>query len=460
VKETADPYRLPGTPAIARAVEGLLSPRALALIFLLACLALAIGPWLRPPLAVDIRGAAIPLNGALSPVPSSVETPVSGSIGGLLSVLVALGALAVVWEPRLLKSVAGCLLTVAIACNMSLVANNPQAFERFHHQEAQRLEVAELLERAEPGALTKPNNGRTSGRAHSDESDLGCLDDARYLTRGIWLAPLAALALLAAVPGSVGRRLGYLAVYSCLGLALGTALSWRRVVGEIAWLDAKDHAARCEFELVSQSLDRAGQAFPGLLDQERSWLLVGRIDQELNRSSDKREYFLAQQALHQNEYHRAIALLQKEADGDLARYALSRGLTRQGVHSLEVHDRALHDVPFFAEFARLPARSSAACALWWRAIETDTDEALAARLMLGEALANIDFSPMSTIGLLQPIASLPDRALRADVLDTLGDARFRAGRFDDARESYEQSMKAFMLPKIINYRGQRGLGGL
>jgi tetratricopeptide (TPR) repeat protein len=53
-----------------------------------------------------------------------------------------------------------------------------------------------------------------------------------------------------------------------------------------------------------------------------------------------------------------------------------------------------------------------------------------------------------------------DRMLQADVLNMLGDAYFAAGRMDEARQRYAQSLDLLNLPQRKNFRAQKGLGGL
>jgi tetratricopeptide (TPR) repeat protein len=55
---------------------------------------------------------------------------------------------------------------------------------------------------------------------------------------------------------------------------------------------------------------------------------------------------------------------------------------------------------------------------------------------------------------------LADRILRAELLDSLGDTYFEAGHISEAMRLYAESMDIFSLPKLINYRGQKALGGL
>ena len=69
--------------------------------------------------------------------------------------------------------------------------------------------------------------------------------------------------------------------------------------------------------------------------------------------------------------------------------------------------------------------------------------------------------PVEIEELFKPcLARLEDRVLRADMLAILGDVHFVAGDFTQARENYLASLRAFHLPKQINYRAQKGLTGL
>jgi tetratricopeptide (TPR) repeat protein len=62
---------------------------------------------------------------------------------------------------------------------------------------------------------------------------------------------------------------------------------------------------------------------------------------------------------------------------------------------------------------------------------------------------------------LRPLVnSLSDQILRAEILANLGDSYFAAGRHDVSRRRYAESFKSFLLPRVINYRAQKPLGGL
>jgi tetratricopeptide (TPR) repeat protein len=62
------------------------------------------------------------------------------------------------------------------------------------------------------------------------------------------------------------------------------------------------------------------------------------------------------------------------------------------------------------------------------------------------------------IGPLLP--TLGDRVLHAEAFNIMGDSYLNAGRLQEARVNYAHSLDLFNLPKVINYAGQKGLGGL
>src|SRR5262249_18273917 len=81
---------------------------------------------------------------------------------------------------------------------------------------------------------------------------------------------------------------------------------------------------------------------------------------------------------------------------------------------------------------------------------------------LGSVQARFDREqPDRVRSVFQPIlANLGDQVLNAEILNTLGDACLEAGWWVEARRLYGQSYDLFCLPKSINFRAQRKLGGL
>jgi hypothetical protein len=81
---------------------------------------------------------------------------------------------------------------------------------------------------------------------------------------------------------------------------------------------------------------------------------------------------------------------------------------------------------------------------------------------LGSVGARLDPKrPECVEALIGPLVDgLGDSILLADTLATLGDAHFEAGAEAAARRRYAESLRAFLLPRMINYRAQKNLGGL
>jgi hypothetical protein len=106
---------------------------------------------------------------------------------------------------------------------------------------------------------------------------------------------------------------------------------------------------------------------------------------------------------------------------------------------------------------------AAAQVAWHRSVEVDPTK-VDCRFYLGMVQARADrtrpelveeeFAPL--------LHTSADLALRADILNVLGDAYFEAGQMTAARRRYVESFDVYNLPRVgkINYRAQRRLGGL
>jgi tetratricopeptide (TPR) repeat protein len=108
-------------------------------------------------------------------------------------------------------------------------------------------------------------------------------------------------------------------------------------------------------------------------------------------------------------------------------------------------------------------RLTAAQHAWRRATELDPGR-LDCSFYLGMVQARSDRNhPERADELFSPLLlESADRALRADILNVVGDAYFDAGQMEEARRRYVESFDVFNLPGVskINYRAQRRLGGL
>jgi hypothetical protein len=100
---------------------------------------------------------------------------------------------------------------------------------------------------------------------------------------------------------------------------------------------------------------------------------------------------------------------------------------------------------------------------WRRAAEVDPTRADCG-FYLGMVRARADRSRPERVQaeFASLLAASADRALRADILNVLGDAFFEAGQLAEARRRYVESFDVYNLPSVdkINYRAQRRLGGL
>jgi hypothetical protein len=133
-------FRLTGQTAIAgisHAASALVSKRGLTLWLLAACALLAVGPWLRPPISRDFRGMHIPLGELSSPsfqpeVANQTPRPWRwNSIAVPLLVVIAIGAVATVAQPRWIGRIFGLLLAVSLPALAVALWNYPTLIEAF-----------------------------------------------------------------------------------------------------------------------------------------------------------------------------------------------------------------------------------------------------------------------------------------------------------------------------------------
>jgi hypothetical protein len=431
--------------------------RLYGLLFVAVAMTLALGPWLRPPLEPDINAASLSFTGT-----TAFSRVLSGA--GVFCVAAAVGLIFILWSPRSLSLAAGSIMVVAMAFGANVIANDPQLIERLDRQRLERQNAARFLERAVPGALTKPSNARIPGLAPTPGRQAGLMEARSYLGRGVWLVPFCAFILLATAPGSVGYRLCRLAGFLAIGLVISGIICGRRIVAEYYLEGALAQVGEGRIASSRASIARALQAMPLLRSLERTQLLIGRLDTLARSSTPAGARYMAERLEHAGHFHRARAVLLDQwvqsPDDAGFRYALARNWTEQGFVWAAVGRHS--DRPEQEESPSIPAivvRSSSAPAAWQQAASIEPPDALAARLCLGAWQAERLFGAAQALSVLEGLPAV-DRAIHADVLSLLGDANFRRGDMGEARERYRDSMKAWMLPKTINYRAQRGLGGL
>jgi hypothetical protein len=426
------------------------------ILFLTAAMPLALGPWLRPPLEPDINAASFSLA-----TTATASKLLSGA--GIFCFAGVIGLILVLRSPRTLSFVAGSMMVVAIAFGASVIANHPQLVERLDRQWLERQNAARFLEHAVPGALTKESNARVPGSARPGDQ-AGGVDAWSYMARGIWLIPLCAFTLLASTSGRLGARLCRLAQFLVIGLAIGGVIGGRRLMAEYYVVSARTEAGQGDIATSRDSLARAIEMMPALRTLERTRLLIGRLDILLQSPTPAAAMYTAGHLEGAGHFRRARAVLLDQwvqAPHDASfRYALARNWTEQGFawaaigrHSDRAEEEESPSRP------TIVVKNASAPAAWQQAVLIEPPEALAARLCLGGWQAERLRGVSQAFWLLESLPAV-DRAIHADALSLLGDADFHRGDMDEARERYRESMRAWMLPKTINYRAQRGLGGL
>jgi hypothetical protein len=427
------------------------------ILFLTAAMALALGPWLRPPFEPDINAASLSL--ATTAAPSRV---LNGA--GVFCAAGAIGLILILWMPQTLSFIAGSIMVMAMAFGTSVIANRPELIERLDRQRLERQDAARFLEHAVPGALTKTSNARVPGSAATLDHQASLMGAWSYLARGIWLVPFCGLILLASTPGRLGYRLGRLAGFLVTGLVLSGIIGGRRLMAEYYLESARTEAGEGNIAAARDSIARSVEMMASLRALERTQLLIGRLDTLAQPTTPAAAMYMAARLEHAGHFHRARAILLDQwvqsPDDARFRHALARNWTEQGFVWAAIgrhSDRSEEE-----ESPSLPAivvKSSNASAAWQQAVTIEPPNAIAARLCLGAWQAERSRGASHSFSLLESLPAV-DRAIHADVLSLLGDAKFHRGDLRQARERYRESMKAWMLPKTINYRAQRGLGGL
>jgi len=431
--------------------------RLYGILFLTVAMALALGPWLRPPLEADINAASFSF--ATTAAASRV---LNGA--GIFCVAGLIGLILVLWSPQTLSFIAGSIMVMAMAFGTSVIANHPQLIERLDRQRLERQNAARFLEHAVPGALTKASNARVPGSAPPPGQQAGLMDTWFYLSRGIWLVPCCGFALLAFAPGRLGARMCRLARFLLIGVAVVGVIGGRRLMADYYLESARTEAGQGDIAASRGSIARAIEMMPSLLTLERTRLLIGRLDTLGQSPTPAAAMYMAGHLERAGHFHRARAVLLDQwvqaPDDASFRYALARNWTDQGLAWAAIGRHS--DRPEEEEAPSIPAivvKSSSAPAAWQQAVSIEPPNALAARLCLGAWQAERLLGAAQAFSLLEDLPVI-DRAIHADALSLLGDANFHRGDLRHARERYRESMKAWMLPKTINYRAQRGLGGL
>jgi tetratricopeptide (TPR) repeat protein len=490
------PFRIMGA-----ALDALLSRRALAVLFLLAAAGLTLASGLRPPLSQDISSLHIsvgmPMGRGMEAASHRSEAapevlvresyPVEPDcVGVVLLALIAAAALFVLWRPGLIGVAAGLLTCAAIAVNAAMLFNHPALIEQMDLEYDQSQGLARTVSYSPyKSALTTANTGRLAdARPGENEQRADLLRGWTYLLYGQWLVAWGIVGVLFGSRGSMGRRLTCVALWVVVGVGLAGAVCVGRLEAEYHWNRAKLLEAGGEFESSLQALDHAAAVLPEIGRLERTWLLAGKLEHRLGRSTRYEQAFRAYQlarnkvqprmstreedlpwrvtlSADDRDWRRALGL-SGDPTQTMLRYGALRHLAGQLWTNVGASYFEVMPDPTDAGFNYFPQRQrlNAATGAWERAAALEparrdcafsvglvwecTDPASPARY--AEAFA-------------RATSQLADRLIRAEILNTLADGYFRGGEMLKARRLYAESSDAFSVPTHPNRRSQKGIGG-
>ena len=436
--------------------ERLASARMQCLAFFIVMMAVALGGWIRPPLSSDIRAWHLPLFQTVSTEAAAnaiVYGPRKVYPLGIATVVVTalgIGLVLTLRRPRRFGIACAGVLAVTVLVLGVLIFKHPLLYAALIDQSDQYSRMAGFLSDIEQDAVTDVSDARVAPSSVASSGDgAGLGHGAPFLWQGKWLAVLAGIGALFGLRGTVGRRL----------VVTGGAL----VIGAVGAILICHGPLRSEFHFrrawqqeqlgltskARESLDRAIAACKPIESLERVWLLKGRLDERENVDSPERAYFAALRLERDGQSQAAVDRLRAALTGRFPdaeatlQCKLSRLLTKVGLAEFEA-DRLAPAVDHFASAKSL------------------SPTAIDAAMFVGLVQSKLDPQhPERAESLLAPVlGATADRLIRADILATLGDTYFEAGRMVEARDRYRASIRAFNLPKQINYRAQRGLVGM
>ncbi len=427
------------------------SRRGLSLAYFTCMAIFTLTGWVRPPIGRDIGGLHIPL---LADDSGSATAAIYGprsiaplGVGTLMLGTIAIGVILVSISPKRVDVAAGLILCATLISTAAVWFNHADWVGELDRQDLQRRAIVTLLEESAVPPIPITSYPRVDGLPVDDAHGLW-LNMGTYVPRHrslFYLATFVAVAL--AVAGPLQRRLGYVLVWTSLGLVLGGVVSHKRLLAERLWVRAVDSDASGRLDEAEDLAWAALTGFPQMTSGRQAWEFLGRLDYRRGRDTSEARYFLA---------------IQQGRNGD------ERGAL--GELNLLLGDKRLGKeiAKSFADILVLRAVRQA------RGYERDVAMQSIERAI--ELDPSQEYLPLFTAALRAPIEredptavatlvdgrtpAMADRALAAALEAMLGDCYFECGYFSDARLRYDKSMALYSLPKQINYRGMRGKLGM
>lgn len=425
--------------------------------FLAGCAMLSVSGWLRPPMGRDIPATSIPLfsragGETLELVEPGTNAPQLrvDSVGTVLLLLVGAGLVVVLVRPGRFRLVCGVLLSAAWAGNAAVCWNHPAVIEslEFELEQSHRIRGA-LTGQYETSLAQRAVHAKRIARRPDGEHRSDVAVGGKYLQHGVWLTALAAAGVFVAGSGGWPQRVGCVVAWTALGVVLAEAVCFERLRGELLWWQACRHEQAGQFDLARKSAERAVEIFPPFAELTRTWCLIGRLDYRQGAFSPQRHFFQLSQWVEsctEPSVAAAAADLAELADGSPPRPVLQLAcdaLCDEGLRRLGERQFAAAEAHFQRASRLMPER-------WDAPVLMAVSHASSGRSR-----------PADTTDYLRPLLPrLRDRALKAELWSTLGDVHFQSGEFELARNYYDESLKQFHLPKIINHRALKGLMGL
>jgi len=415
--------------------------------FVLLAALLAFYGGLRPPLHHDLKSVEVPF-GASTDLESSPEALLDGrrqfrlqSPGGVLLVFLGVMALIVLRRPQHLAVMAGGLLVASFVLGADLCLNHPRLVELIDSEREERRQIVDTLRGLDETSVVQAR-GPDSGAALAPSP---LLIGATHLSYWHWLIPLSILGVLFGNQKASGRPLRRLAIWAFVAVGLASIVVGDRVRAEYHWNRAAQLELSGDIPRARQALDRSVEVFPELGQLQRTWLLSGKLDFHAGRSTPQERLFRAHQQADAKNFRHAEALVEAlvlEVDSPVLRREAGRIFTLKGMAHYRRGELGAAENSWHKASALCPGRVDYP-------------------FYLGIVQASMDPSALGSVEkkFRQTLNRLADRALKADILASLADAYFDAGRMVEARACYMESLRTFALPKNSNYRAMKGLSG-
>ncbi len=256
-------------------IDAIISQRGLALLGLLICALLAIGPWLRPPISLDIRGPHLPLGIdpertlSIDQIVSQKRPIVLDSVALPLLAVILLAVVPVLISPRAIWWFAGVLTAFAIAATAATILNHPALVEQLEFERQERLRIRLIMQDESEQLLSV----LLPPRVDDPQYDSGVIpavgvapnDPLRgwmYVVYGPWLIGFAAFVVICSGSGSIGRRLSYTGLWCLLGVALSVVVTHRRLQAEYQFQMATVDEAENQYGSALARLEESRGCIP------------------------------------------------------------------------------------------------------------------------------------------------------------------------------------------------------